>query len=72
MFVLTTEEKRVVSFVLLAVVVGLGVKEYRRLHPSQRSNPVRLEQPAKLPVSRNLTGATVISSSDTDSKQNDQ
>lgn len=33
MFVLTKQEKRVVCFVLLALVVGLGVKEYRRAHP---------------------------------------
>jgi hypothetical protein len=30
MFVLTKEEKRVICFVMLAILVGLGVKEYRR------------------------------------------
>jgi hypothetical protein len=33
MFVLTKEEKRVVCFVMLAILVGLAVKEYRRNHP---------------------------------------
>jgi hypothetical protein len=32
MFVLTKEEKRVICFVMLAILVGLGVKEYRRGH----------------------------------------
>jgi hypothetical protein len=32
MFVLTKEEKRVICFVMLAILVGLGVKEYRRSH----------------------------------------
>ena len=29
MFVLTKEEKRVICFVMLAILLGLGVKEYR-------------------------------------------
>jgi hypothetical protein len=37
MFVLTKEEKRVICFVMLAIVVGLGVKEYRRGHTANRS-----------------------------------
>jgi hypothetical protein len=32
MFVLTKEEKRVICFVMLAILVGLAVKEYRRSH----------------------------------------
>jgi len=32
MFVLTKEEKRVIFFVMLAILVGLAVKEYRRNH----------------------------------------
>jgi hypothetical protein len=35
MFVLTKEEKRVVCFVLLALIIGLGVKQYRGMHPKQ-------------------------------------
>jgi hypothetical protein len=38
MFVLTKEEKRVICFVMLAILVGLGVKEYRRGHPADNSS----------------------------------
>jgi hypothetical protein len=34
MFVLTAEEKRVICFVMLAILIGLGVKQYRRAHPA--------------------------------------
>jgi hypothetical protein len=34
MFVLTKEEKRVICFVMLAILVGLAVKEYRHKHPA--------------------------------------
>jgi hypothetical protein len=44
MFVLTAEEKRVVCFVMLAILIGLGVKEYRRTHPA---NPVLKESAQK-------------------------
>src|SRR6266404_3350030 len=44
MFVLTKEEKRVVCFVLLAIIVGLGVKEYRRVHSSPNAVPISLKQ----------------------------
>jgi hypothetical protein len=37
MFVLTKEEKRVICFVMLAILVGLGVKEYRRGHTAHSS-----------------------------------
>jgi hypothetical protein len=37
MFVLTAEEKRVVCFVMLAILIGLGVKQYRRTHPANGS-----------------------------------
>jgi hypothetical protein len=37
MFVLTKEEKRVICFVMLAILVGLGVKEYRRGHTATSS-----------------------------------
>jgi hypothetical protein len=43
MFVLTKEEKRVVCFVLLAAMVGLGVKEYRRIHSSPNPAPGSLK-----------------------------
>ena len=47
MFVLTKEEKRVVCFVLLAIVVGLGVKEYRRVHSAPTAAPSSLKQKSK-------------------------
>ncbi len=31
--VLTAEEKRVVGFVVLMILLGVGVKEYRKYHP---------------------------------------
>jgi hypothetical protein len=37
MFVLTKEEKRVICFVMLAILVGLGVKEYRHGHTANSS-----------------------------------
>jgi hypothetical protein len=48
MFVLTAEEKRVVCFVMLAILIGLGVKEYRRTHPAiHPPNPVLKESAQK-------------------------
>jgi hypothetical protein len=45
MFVFTKEEKRVICFVMLAILVGLGVKEYRRGHPTDSSGaPPGLKQ----------------------------
>ena len=45
MFVLTNEEKRVICFVMLAILVGLGVKEYRRGHtPTSSSGQHGLKQ----------------------------
>ncbi len=38
MFVFTKEEKRVICFVMLAILVGLGVKEYRRGHTANSSS----------------------------------
>jgi len=38
MFVLTKEEKRVICFVMLAILTGLGVKEYRRGHRADSSS----------------------------------
>jgi hypothetical protein len=37
MFVLTAEEKRVVCFVMLAILIGVGVKQYRRTHPANHA-----------------------------------
>ena len=48
MFVLTKEEKRVICFVMLAILVGLGVKEYRRGHTANSSGaPARLKAIAR-------------------------
>jgi hypothetical protein len=48
MFLLTAEEKRVVCFVMLAILIGLGVKEYRRTHPAKHPrNPVLKESAQK-------------------------
>jgi hypothetical protein len=44
MFVLTKEEKRVICFVMLAILVGLTVKEYRREHPSNGITQPGLKQ----------------------------
>jgi hypothetical protein len=33
LFVLTREEKQVIVFIMLAILLGLGVKEYRRQNP---------------------------------------
>ena len=38
-FVLTSEEKRTVCFVLLAYVLGLATKLYRDAHPSPMPKP---------------------------------
>jgi len=57
MFVLTKEEKRVVCFVLLAIVVGLGVKEYRRGHPSPSAAPTGLKHASKSFSVRQITQA---------------
>jgi hypothetical protein len=42
MFVLTDEEKRVICFVMLAILVGLTVKEYRRNHPTNATHTEHL------------------------------
>jgi hypothetical protein len=44
MFVLTAEEKRVVCFVMLAILIGLGVKQYRRNHPSNHPHTPTLKE----------------------------
>ena len=48
MFVLTAEEKRVVCFVMLAILIGVGVKQYRHTHPAiHPPNPVLKESAQK-------------------------
>ncbi len=42
MLALTPEEKRVVCFVMLSIVVGLGVKEWRYRHPVSPAPPVKV------------------------------
>ncbi len=42
-FVLTPEEKRTVSFVLVAVVLGLGAKQYRQRHSVPPANTAIVE-----------------------------
>jgi len=54
MFVLTKEEKRVVCFVLLAVIVGLGVKEYRRVHLPPNAVPTNFKPRSMGPPARQI------------------
>jgi hypothetical protein len=42
MFVLTDEEKRVICFLMLAILIGLAVKEYRRSHPGNTTHTQQL------------------------------
>jgi hypothetical protein len=44
MFVLTKEERRVICFVMLAILVGLAVKEHRRNHPGANAAQPGLKQ----------------------------
>jgi hypothetical protein len=62
MFVLTKEEKRVICFVMLAILVGLGVKEYRRSHTAnsgggQHGLKQSLEKQAPVKPRQNDTAA---------------
>jgi hypothetical protein len=66
MFVLTKEEKRVICFVMLAILVGLGVKEYRRGHPANGSGGQHglkqsLGKPAEAKPRQNDTAASPAS-----------
>jgi hypothetical protein len=64
LFVLTPEEKRVVAFVMLMILLGLGIKEYRRRHPPP-ALPAQLQKHssfAKLPP---LVSPTPSSQSET-------
>jgi hypothetical protein len=44
MFVLTAEEKRVVCFVMLAILIGLAVKQYRRDHPANHASQPEMNE----------------------------
>jgi len=66
MFVLTKEEKRVICFVMLAILVGLGVKEYRRGHTANSSGGQHglkqsLGKPAEAKPRQNDTAASPAS-----------
>ncbi len=52
-FVLTPEEKRVICFVIAALLLGVGTKCYRDTHPRP---PVRMEKKHRTPTSLNLKG----------------
>jgi len=54
LFVLTPEEKRTLSFVLVAFVLGLGAKQYRRQHsvPPARTAIVDVAKNVGLPAEK--------------------
>ena len=47
MFVLTAEEKRVVCFIMLAILIGLGVTQYRRDHPPNQASQPGMKESAR-------------------------
>ena len=47
MFLLTAEERRVVCFVMLAILIGLGVKQYRRNHLANHPPNPALKESAR-------------------------
>jgi hypothetical protein len=53
-FVLTPEEKRTVSFVLIAFLLGIGAKHYRKTHtvPSRQSAVVETAKTVGLPAQK--------------------
>jgi hypothetical protein len=53
-FVLTPEEKRTVCFVLVALLVGVGVKHYRETHavPLQQTAIVETAKTVGLPAQK--------------------
>jgi hypothetical protein len=65
MFGLTKEERRVICFVMLAILVGLAVKEYRRNHSvSTTTRPALKQSLGKQPEAKprqNITPATSAS-----------
>jgi hypothetical protein len=54
LFVLTAEEKRTVSFVLFAIVLGLGAKSYRERHsvPLQMTAILETAKTVSLPAQK--------------------
>ena len=54
LFVLTPEEKRTLSFVLVAVVLGMGAKQYRQKHsvPPAKTAIVEVAKNAGLPAEK--------------------
>jgi len=53
-FVLTPEEKRTLGFVLVALILGLGAKHYRRIHsiPPAKTAIVEAAKNAGLPAEK--------------------
>jgi hypothetical protein len=47
MFVLTPEEKRAVCFVMLAILAGLAVKQYRHSPPTNHPAQPALKESAR-------------------------
>jgi hypothetical protein len=47
MLVLTAEEKRVVCFIMLAILIGLGVKQYRRDHSANQASQPGIKESAR-------------------------
>jgi hypothetical protein len=70
MFVLTKEEKRVVCFVLLALLIGLGVKEYRQAHPRQSSDPAGVKHASQASSNPKLMQERTASAQQGDSQVN--
>jgi hypothetical protein len=68
MFVLTKEEKRVVCFVLLALLIGLGVKEYRHAHPRQTPDTVGVKHASQASLDRKLKLGRTASAQHDDSQ----
>jgi len=66
MFVLTRQEKRVVCFVLLVIVIGLGVKEYRHTHPSRAMISGPAKHASKASTTRKVGLKAVAASRPTD------
>lgn len=54
LFVLTPEEKRTLSFVIVALVLGLGTKQYRQHHsiPPAKTAIVEAARNAGLPAEK--------------------
>lgn len=66
-FVLTTEEKRVIAFVMLMILIGVGVKEYRKGHPPTAVPTAEQKDPALRKLSESSISADEPSASPADS-----